>query len=101
MLLYCVAEVEMMFPTLPNGGLDTKVQATAPDLQASPERLTHREYEVLALVAGGLTTKEIAARLGISFKTAACHRSHILPKTGSHNAVTLVLYAIRKGLIEP
>lgn len=67
----------------------------------SLDQLTRREREVLALIADGSSTKEIAARLQISFKTAVCHRSHIMAKTGSRNCVTLILYAIRQGLIDP
>ena len=63
--------------------------------------LTSREHQVLLLIADGCSTKEIASRLEISFKTASCHRSHILAKTGVSNSVTLVRYAIRQGIIEP
>jgi len=63
--------------------------------------LTTREQEVLALVAEGCRTKDIATRLGISFKTAACHRSHIMDKFGVHNVVVLLRLAIRRGLIQP
>jgi DNA-binding NarL/FixJ family response regulator len=65
------------------------------------ESLTNREKEVLELVAEGCRTKDIATRLGISFKTAACHRSHIMDKFGAHNAVVLLRVAIRKGLVQP
>lgn len=70
-------------------------------VQDSPNRLTRREQDVLALIAEGRTTKEIAAHLKIAFKTAVCHRSHLMEKTGSRNSVTLILYAIRQGLIDP
>lgn len=70
-------------------------------IQNSPNRLTRREQEVLALIAEGWTTKQIAARLEISFKTAVCHRSHLMAKMGSRNSVTLVLCAIRQGFISP
>lgn len=66
----------------------------------SLDQLTRREREVLALIADGWSTKEIAFRLQISFKTAVCHRSHIMAKTGSRNCATLILSAIRQGLIE-
>ena len=62
--------------------------------------LTPRETEVLVLIAEGLTTKEIAQQLGISFKTAACHRSRLMDKLDVHEAVGLVRYAIRQKLIE-
>jgi DNA-binding CsgD family transcriptional regulator len=38
------------------------------------EKLIPREVEVLNLIASGLSTKETARSLGVSFKTAACHR---------------------------
>jgi DNA-binding NarL/FixJ family response regulator len=51
-------------------------------------------------MADGLTTKEVAASLGVSFKTAATHRHHILKKLGLHETVLAVRWAIRTGLIE-
>jgi DNA-binding NarL/FixJ family response regulator len=65
------------------------------------EKLTSRERQVLVLIAAGCTTKEIAARLGIAFKTAVFHRTRIMLKFRVHNSVTLVRYAIWNGLIEP
>ena len=63
--------------------------------------LTERERQVLVLIAGGKSTKETAARLGISYKTADSHRSRILEKLGVHETASMVRYAIRAGLIEP
>jgi len=63
--------------------------------------LTPREIEVLRLLAEGLSTKQTAARLGITFKTAACHRSVILSKLGVHETVSAVRWAIRAGVVEP
>ena len=61
--------------------------------------LTPREIEVLRLIAEGLSTKEIAARLDISFKTVVSHRSHLLEKLGIHESATLVRLAIRAGIV--
>jgi DNA-binding CsgD family transcriptional regulator len=58
------------------------------------EALTPRECEVLQLIAAGRTTKQIAADLGITFKTAACHRAHIMEKLDLHNVADLVRYAM-------
>jgi DNA-binding CsgD family transcriptional regulator len=66
-----------------------------------PEKLTPRENEVLALIAEGCTSKEIASRLEITFKTAVTHRQHIMDKLGAHNSATLIRVAILRGLIEP
>ena len=63
-------------------------------------RLTEREREVFHLMADGMTTKDIAQRLGISTKTAENHRGHVLDKLGVRNTAELVRYALRKGLIE-
>jgi len=69
--------------------------------QRPPESLTNREQQVLTLIADGLSTKEIATKLDISFKTAVSHRSRILEKFGVHNSVALLRQAIRSGLIKP
>jgi len=68
----------------------------APDHQP---RLTEREREVLELLARGLSTREVAATLAISFGTARAHREHIMAKFGVHTTVTLVVNAIRLGLV--
>lgn len=60
--------------------------------------LTAREREVFHLIAEGLTTKEIARRLGISTKTAENHRARVLQKLGARNTAEVVRYAIRRGL---
>jgi DNA-binding NarL/FixJ family response regulator len=62
--------------------------------------LTPRETEVLKLIAEGHSTKKIAGILGISFKTAACHRMHIMQKLDIHELASLVRYAIRERLVE-
>ena len=67
----------------------------------TPNRLTSRETEVLRLMAVGLTTKAIANGLGITFKTAACHRSRILQKLNCESTVLAVRWAIRNGVAAP
>ena len=62
--------------------------------------LSPREREVMHLVAEGMTTKEVARRLGISVKTAENHRGRILAKLGLRNSAELVRYAMRKHLVE-
>jgi DNA-binding CsgD family transcriptional regulator len=66
----------------------------------SPKQaLTARECEVLALIAEGKTTKDVAQTLGIRFKTVACHRSRILSKLNVHNTADMTRHAISMGLI--
>jgi DNA-binding NarL/FixJ family response regulator len=69
--------------------------------RSGPRRLTPREREVVQLVAEGKSTKEIAAQLQISVKTAEFHRSRIMAKLEIHDVAGLVRYAIRQGLIAP
>ncbi|HEY2013560.1 MAG TPA: LuxR C-terminal-related transcriptional regulator [Bryobacteraceae bacterium] len=61
--------------------------------------LSKRETEVLALMVAGKTSKEIAAQLGISFKTAVTHRANIMSKMNVHETASVVREAIRRGLV--
>jgi two-component system response regulator NreC len=63
--------------------------------------LTAREREVLQLIAEGQRTKQVAASLGISLKTAESHRTHLMKKLDIHDTASLVRYAVRRGLIHP
>lgn len=63
--------------------------------------LTAREREVLHLIAEGQKTKQVAASLGISLKTAESHRTHLMKKLDIHDTASLVRYAVRRGLIHP
>ena len=65
-----------------------------------PDQLTERERQVVTLIAEGNSTKEVAARLGISVKTADCHRTRIMDKLNLHQTANLVRFAIRQGFIE-
>jgi DNA-binding NarL/FixJ family response regulator len=66
-----------------------------------PSRLSPREREIVQLLAEGKTTKEVAALLGISPKTAETHRTNIMRRMGFRSVVELVRYAIRNAMIEP
>ena len=63
------------------------------------DRLTHREREVLKLMAEGRKSGEIAQLFDIAIKTALGHRTSIMRKLGIHNQTRLVKYAIRRGVI--
>jgi DNA-binding CsgD family transcriptional regulator len=84
-------------PPHPHGGA-ARVESSE---QAVLDPLTPRELDVLKCIAKGHSTKETAYLLGMSFKTAACHRYRLMDKLGIHDLANLVRYAIRKGLIEP
>jgi DNA-binding CsgD family transcriptional regulator len=61
-------------------------------------RLSTREREVLALLASGLTTKDLAIQLGISVNTANYHLANVYRKLGAHSRVAAAnLYFGRDG----
>lgn len=64
-------------------------------------QLLPRQREVLRLLANGISTKGIAARLKISVRTAEFHRARLMKKLGIRDIAGLVRYAIRTGLILP
>ena len=68
---------------------------------AAPEVLTARQREVLRLVAGGKSTKEIAFLLNLSVKTVETHRAQIMDRLGIRDVAGLVRYALRTGLVPP
>ena len=77
------------------------LESYQPTRESGSDPLTRREREVLQLVAEGKTTKEIAAILGVTFKTAESHRAHIMDKLHIHEVAGLVRYAVRRGLVPP
>jgi len=64
------------------------------------QRLTPRQREILQLIAEGNTTKEIAAKLGLSVKTIETHRTQLMDRLDIHDIAGLVRYAIKVGLIK-
>jgi DNA-binding NarL/FixJ family response regulator len=63
-------------------------------------RLSSREVEVLQLIAEGKPNKQVAAELGVSFKTIDKHRQHLMAKLNIHDTAGLTRYAISAGIIE-
>jgi DNA-binding CsgD family transcriptional regulator len=59
--------------------------------------LTQREHEVLMLIAGGESNKEVGRRLGISPRTVEVHRAHVMEKLGARNIVDLVRIAMSQS----
>jgi DNA-binding NarL/FixJ family response regulator len=63
------------------------------------DTLTHREREILKLVAEGKSNKAIAEFLSLSVKTVEKHRSNLMSKLDVHNSAGLTAFAIEKGLL--
>jgi DNA-binding NarL/FixJ family response regulator len=61
--------------------------------------LTPRELEVLQFICGGMSNREIAAKLDLSVNTVAVHRANIMNALGVHKTAELVVYAIHHGLV--
>jgi DNA-binding CsgD family transcriptional regulator len=84
--------------------VDTGRRRTAADRTEPPQEpaaLTDREQQVLALLAGGLTNREIGDALFMSPKTASVHVTHILEKLGVESRVQAAALAVRLGLDKP
>jgi len=71
------------------------------DLDCDPVVISEREVEILQLIAQGLTTKQIAEELHLSFHTVMTHRKNMLSKLGLKNTAGLIVYAVRENLISP
>ena len=61
---------------------------------------TKREMQILKRVAKGLTSKEIAEKLGISFETVQTHRKNLLHKYKLNSSAELIAYSIKSKWIE-
>jgi two-component system response regulator NreC len=79
----------------------TVVEAFLSKTALPTDPLTSRERQVLQLIGEGKSSKEIAALLGISIKTAESHRTRLMRKLDIHELASLVRYAIRRGLVQP
>jgi DNA-binding NarL/FixJ family response regulator len=62
--------------------------------------LSVRQREVLRMIADGLSTGEMADRLGVSTKTVQTHRAKLMERVNVHNVSSLVRYAIREGFVD-
>jgi DNA-binding NarL/FixJ family response regulator len=82
-------------------GIAEKLAGT---LDHDPDKLPHeylsdREFEVLKLIAGGMTVSEIALRLSLSVTTISTYRSRIMAKMALRTNADLILYAVEHRLV--
>ena len=92
-------EIERAIATVAGGESYIDPRLASRLVTRSPERLSEREREVLRLVAGGQSNKQIAAKLRISERTAKFHVTAILNKLGAENRAQAVAIAAEKRLL--
>jgi len=63
------------------------------------DQLTEREKQVLQLLAGGKSNKEVATALSLGLSTIETHRLNLMKKLDLHNTAEVVLYAVRKKIL--
>ncbi len=80
---------------------ESLLDALDSDPDADPHTaLSDREYQVLRLLASGLTVGGIAEHLSLSVKTVSTYRSRLLQKMGMSNNAELTRYALENGLVD-
>lgn len=88
-------KIEMLIREVSNLPSQNSEQPDMPNTS----RLTPRQRDVIALIAAGLTSSQIAQRLGISPATAITHRRNMMRELGLHSSVEVARYAIANKLI--
>jgi DNA-binding NarL/FixJ family response regulator len=93
----------LLSPSVTRRVIDRMAKQPTPDLadQAKLDELTPREREVLELVAGGLSNREIAKELVIEEATVRSHVRRILMKLGLRDRVQVVIFAYEIGVNRP
>lgn len=71
------------------------------DEACKPAALTHRETEIVKLMAEGSSSQEIAEKLSLSVHTIYTHRKNVMRKLGATHAGEVILYAINTALVKP
>jgi len=71
-----------------------------PDGKRPHELLSDREYQVLRMIASGLTVSQVAARLSLSVKTISTYRARVLEKMNMKTTAELMHYGIQQGLVD-
>ncbi len=96
-------ELELAINTVKKGGKYFSQQLLLSLIDQKNDKnlnsLTPREVEIVKLLSLGLSTQEIADKLNLSVRTIEKHRSELLLRTQSANSISLIIYAIKNGLI--
>ena len=97
--VFAVAKKQVyLSPAVAGAVVDASLGQAAQSGGGGPGPLTSRQREVLQLVAEGLNTKRIAARLHVSVKTVETHRAQVMQKLDCQSVAELTKYAIREGI---
>lgn len=107
LMSHCEIENQLLFPAIQHLEESLKMQCADKgnlpkkcDSNPIHELLTEREKEVIAEVAHGLSNKEIADKLNLSFHTITTYRKNISTKLNIHSTAGLVIFAVLHHLIE-
>jgi DNA-binding NarL/FixJ family response regulator len=100
-LVLAIRQVSLGQVYLSPGVSSAIMEAYQSKSEKSKNPLTLREGQVLQLIAEGKSTKDVASLLGISVKTAESHRTRLMQKLDIHETASLVLYAVRHGIVQP
>ena len=92
-----LAGQQYLSPAVSGAVIDSLLQRSP---AAEAEVLTARQREVLRLLALGKNTKEVAFELSLSVKTVESHRAQIMERLAIRDLASLVVYAIRQGIIQ-
>lgn len=91
-ILACTAGEQVFSPAIVAFIQDIEIRSLSPEQPLV--RITPQEGRILQLIAEGLTSKEIASRLGISSRTVETHRAHLMEKLRARNVAALVRFAL-------
>jgi two-component system invasion response regulator UvrY len=81
--------------------IDELIMYHQPERAERPhEALSDREYQLLRMLASGLTVSQVAARLSLSVKTISTYRARVLSKMGMKTTAELMHYGIQQGLVD-
>ncbi len=103
LLTHCAVEDNIFVPAVEHLELMAKpveIDTGKNDSIPRDNELTPREREIVACIARGLSTKEVADRLNLSAHTVNTHRRNINCKLDMHSASAITLYAIMNGIID-
>ena len=100
-LIKAVSEVMSGRRYLNPAVIDELVLQHQPEVSPRPhDLLSDREYQVLRMIASGLTVTQVAARLSLSVKTISTYRARVLEKMNMRTTAELMHYGIQHGLVD-